>query len=476
MKKSAFFLLAILPLLGRADDLPDLGDTSQEIISPQQEKQLGRQSMLQIRASKSYLGDAEVNDYLNLLGFRLVANSNEPSQDFEFFAIDDSSINAFAMPGGFIGVHTGLILTAQSESELASVLAHEVSHVTQHHLARMISGQKINSLASLASLAIAILAARSNPQAAQAAAIGTQAGLMQRQLDFTRSHEMEADRIGINLLVKSGFDARAMPAFFEKLQKANGLLEGSAPSYLRTHPLTGDRIADVENRVATLPFKLVADSLDFQLVRTKLLARQKSAVDATAYFTAALGPNKFGNPVAHRYGLVLSLIRQHQYERAAQELSLLNKYAPKNPMLETLTGQLLVRKKSGTEAIAFYRSALQTYPQHRALAYDYAELLLRERHYKEALQFLNERIIGTPNDPRLYELQARAYDAVNNPQESHRALAYSYLLHGNLVGAIDQLEIAKRSGSDFHQNSAIESELKELLEALHAQPRQQQRD
>lgn len=472
MKKSALLLLALLPLLGHADDLPDLGDTSQEIISPQQEKQLGRQSMLQIRADKSYLGDAEVNDYLNQIGFRLVANSNEPSQDFEFFAINDHSINAFAMPGGFIGVHTGLILTAQSESELASVLAHEVSHVTQHHLARMISGQKFDSLASLASLAVAILAARSNPQAMQAAVVGTQAGLLQRKLDFTRTHEMEADRIGINLLVKSGFDARAMPAFFERLQRANSLLEGNAPSYLRTHPLTSDRIADVENRVQPLPFKLVADSLGFQLVRAKLLTLQKSPNEAVAYFTSALGPNKFGNPVAHRYGLVLALLRLHQHERAAQEFATLYKQAPHHPMLETLAGQLMTRKKSGADTLAFYKTALQNFPQHRALAYDYAELLLKERRHREALQLLEDRITSTPADPRLYELQARAYAAIEKPQESHRSLAYAYLLHGNLIGAIEQMELAKRSGNDFYQNSAIESELKELLEALQAQPKQ----
>ncbi|WP_035383713.1 M48 family metalloprotease [Ferriphaselus sp. R-1] len=464
MKKLATVLLSTLPLLAYADGLPDLGDTSQEAVSPQQERQIGRQSMFEIRADKSYLDDPEVNDYLNQLGYRLVANSNEPSQDFEFFAINNAAINAFALPGGFIGVHSGLILTAQTESELASVLAHEISHVTQHHLARMIAGQKYDTLASMAAVAVAILAARNNPQASQAALVGAQAGLMQRKLDFTRSYEKEADRIGIELLERSGFDTRAMPAFFERLQKANSLQEGNAPSYLRTHPLTLDRIADVDNRVQQLPYKLVADSLSFRLVRAKLQAMEQSPANAVAYFTSALGPQRFGDPVAQRYGLVLSLLRQRKTDQAELEFATLYQHAPQNPMLETLAGQMLSRKKSGKEVSAFYKKALQRFPQHRALVYDYADQLLREQNHAQVIKLLEERIIGTPTDPRLYELQAQAYTGMNQPQPAHRALAYAALLQGNLTGAIQQMELAKLSGNDFYQIAAIESELKELYE------------
>lgn len=466
MKKTALILLSTLPLLVYADGLPDLGDTSQETISPQQERQIGRQSMFEIRASKSYLSDPEVNDYLNQLGYRLVGNSNEPSQDFEFFALNENNVNAFALPGGFIGVNVGLILTAQTESELASVLAHEISHVTQHHLARMIAGQKYDTLASMAAVAVAILAARNNPQASQAAMVGAQASIMQRRLDFTRTYEKEADRIGIELLERSGFDTRAMPAFFERMQKANGLLEGNAPSYLRTHPLTSDRIADVENRVQQLPYKLVADSLTFRLIRAKLQSIEKSPSSAVAYFTAALGPQKFGDPVAQRYGLVLSLLRQRKMERAELEFAMLYHQAPKNPMLETLAGQLLSRKHSIKDVSAFYKQALQSYPQHRALVYDYADLLLKQQSYTQVIKLLEERITGTPTDPRLYELQAQAYAGMNQPQSSHRALAYSALLQGNLMGSIQHMQLAKQSGTDFYQNAAIESELKELYEML----------
>jgi len=456
--------LLALPLLARADGLPDLGDVSQELISPQMERQIGEQSMFQIRSSKSYMDDPEISDYLNELGERLVSNSPEPGQPFEFFAIDDNAINAFALPGGFVGVNTGLIQLAQSESELASVLSHEISHVTQHHYARMVSGTRYDSLAALATLAVAILAARNSPQSATAGIVGAQAGVIQRQLNFTREHEQEADRIGLGILEKSGFDTRAMPAFFERMQKATQLMEGNTPSYLRTHPVTVERIADVDNRVQQLPYHLVPDSLDFQLIRARLTATQKMPQEAIAYFEAALGEKRFGNPIAHRYGLVLALLRNNQPQRAEQEFAILHKQAPLNATIETLGGQIRQLNKPDSEVIAFYRAALKNFPQHHALIYDYAEVLLRDQRYNDALKLLDEQVNRDGNDPKLYELEARAYAALGRHQEEHHMLAYNYILHGDLRGTIEQLELAKRAGNDYYQLSTIETELKQYRE------------
>lgn len=464
MQKILLTALFSLPLLAHADGLPDLGDVSQESVSPQMERQIGEQSMFQIRADKSYLDDPEVYDYLNRLGGHLVANSSEPGQPFEFFAIDDNAINAFAIPGGFVGVNTGLIQLAQNESELASVLSHEISHVTQHHYARMISGQRYDSLGALAAVAVAILAARNNPEAATTAIVGAQGGMMQRQLNFTREHEKEADRIGIGILDKSGFDTRAMPSFFERLQKATQLMEGNTPSYLRTHPVTTERIADVDSRVQQIPFHLVPDSLDFQLIRARLIAMQKTPQDAVAFFDSALGEKKFGNPVAHRYGLVLALLRHSQPKRATQEFAALHKQAPLNASIEALAGQIKRLDKQNKEIIAFYRNALKNFPHSHALIYDYAGVLLQENRYNEALKLLDEQVAQNGNDPKLYELQARAYAALGRHQEEHHVLAYNYILHGNLFGAIEQLELAKEAGNDYYQLSTIESELKQFRE------------
>jgi beta-barrel assembly-enhancing protease len=468
MKKFILSALLSLPLPAYTDGLPDLGDISQEMISPQMERQIGEQSMFQIRSDNSYMDDPEIADYLNQLGGRLVANSPEPSQPFEFFAINDRAINAFALPGGFIGVNTGLLQLAQSESELASVLSHEISHVTQHHYAHMVSGTRYDSLAALATLAVAILAARNSPETANAAIIGTQAGAVQRQLNFTRQHEKEADRIGLAILEKSGFDTRAMPLFFERMQKATQLVEGNTPSYLRTHPVTHERIADVDDRVQQIPYRLVPDSLDFQLMRARLTASQKTPREAIAFFDAALGSKKFGNPIAQRYGLVLALLRDHQAKRAEQEFAVLHRQSPLNATIETLAGQIKRLDKQDKEIIAFYRAALKNFPQHHALIYDYAEVLLQDQRYTEALKLLDEQVSRDGNDPKLYELQARSYAALGRHQEEHHMLSYVRILHGDLFGAIDQLQLAKQSGNDYYQLSTIETELKQYREIAEA--------
>lgn len=466
MRKLMLPALLALPLCVLADGLPDLGDVSQEVVSPQMERQIGEQGMFQIRADRSYLDDPEVYDYLNALGGKLVANSPEPGQPFEFFAINDSAINAFAMPGGFVGVNTGLIELAQNESELASVMSHEVAHVTQHHYARMVSGTRYDSLAALATVAVAILAARNSPQTASAAIVGAQGGVVQRQLNFTREHEKEADRVGLGILEKSGFDTRAMPSFFERMQKATQLLETNAPSYLRTHPVTHERIADVEDRVQQIPYHLIPDSLDFQLIRARLIANQKQPQEAISYFESALsGEKKFGNPLAHRYGLALALLRDRQVQRAVQEMTVLRKQAPHNATIDSLYGQALRAAHPGSkEPLAFYRSALREFPQHHSLIYDYTDLLLEDGRYKEALKLLDEQITIDGNNAKLYDLQARAYTALGRNQEAHHVLAYHRILHGDLRGAIEQLELAKRAGNDYYQLSVIESELKQFRE------------
>lgn len=475
MKPIALFFLCCLMKVALANELPDLGDASQSVLSAQQERQIGEQGMLEIRASKSYLDDAEINDYLNRLGYRLVANSQDPAQAFEFFALNENQINAFAMPGGFVGVNTGLITTAQNESELASVLAHEISHVTQHHLARLIASQKADSLTAMAALAIAILAARNNPNAAVGAIAGAGAASTQRQLNFTREHEEEADRIGLTTLQKSGFDVRAMPIFFERLQQGTRLLDNNnAPSWMRTHPVTSERIADIDSRVNQLPVKLVADSLDFQLVRTKLLFMSKTPQDAIAYFSDALGAKKYGDPVVQRYGLALALLENGDVQRAADELALLHKQPRTSAMIETLAGKVhTAQHMPAAQLIRFYRNAVKTYPQHRALAYDYARLLVDSRQYDDALKLLDAEISTYSNDANLYELQAHIFAAQHRPQEEHHALAYAYISEGNLKGAIEQLELARRSGNNYYEQSIIDSELRQFREiaAAHSKKR-----
>ncbi len=454
-------LLAVSPVFGQR--LPDLGDVSQSDLSPVQERRLGEGIMREIRADRSYSDDAEISHYLNTLGYRLVSAGGESHQEFDFFLILDPQINAFALPGGFIGVNSGLILAAQSESELASVLSHEIAHVTQRHIARMMVAQKQAQLVSLAGLAVAILASRVSSEMSQAAVVASQAGYVQSSLNFTRDNEREADRVGFQTLEHAGFDPQAMPLFFERLQRSTRFYETAAPSYLRTHPLTYERIADMQNRAQNLPYRQVPDSLDFQLIRAKLKALQDSPQDSVAFFEESLKERKYLSEAASRYGLVAALIRAKNTARATQELRALRKTVPSSPIVDTLAARLYDAAGDGAAALQTYREALKSYPGYRALVYDYADALLRNRQPEEALKLVESRLQYSMSDYRLYQLQGRGYAALNKSLQQHRALAESQYRLGNIPAAIEQLVLAQKSGDgDFYQQSSVDARLREL--------------
>jgi len=464
MRLRAFLaVLALAVPCVLAEGLPDLGEASQAGFSPLQERRLGESIMREVRADRSFFDDAEATDYINNLGNRLASRSPDSRQDFDFFLIQDGQINAFALPGGFVGVNTGLILAAQSESEVASVLAHEIAHVTQRHIARMIAQQKQSQLVSLASLAAAILLSRVSSQAAEAAAAFGQASVVQGQLNFTRDNEREADRVGLQILDQAGFDPRAMATFFERLQRATRLYETGAPSYLRTHPLTFERIADIQGRTQNLHYRQVPDSLEFQLIRAKLKARFDPPREAVAFFEAGLAERKFLSEAASHYGLATSLMRVRDYARARKELEALRKRAPASPIVETLACELAYNAGDQGAALACYREALKTYPGYRALIYDYANALLQARQPEAALRFIEGRLQSVTDDYRLYLLQARSYAALNKRLGQHRAQAEAYARMGNITAAVEQLQIGLKSGDgDFYQLSSAEARLREL--------------
>jgi beta-barrel assembly-enhancing protease len=446
-----------------ADTLPDLGDAAQAGFSPLQERRLGESIMRDIRADRRYFDDVEATDYLNSLGGRLVAQAPGVRQEFDFFLIRDRQINAFALPGGFIGMHTGLVLAAQSESEVASVLGHEIAHVTQRHIARMIAQHKQSQTASLAVLAAAILLSRVDSQAGQAAIAFGQAGLVQSHLNFSRDHEREADRIGLQLLERAGFDPRAMAVFFERLQRATRVYESGAPSYLRTHPLTFERIADIQSRTQSLPYRQVRDSIEFQLIRAKLRAYTESPPDAVAFFEASLAERKFLSEAAGRYGLTASLVRAGHIERARKELAALRSLVPSNPIVETLACTLAVSAGDGTGAISCYETALKAHPGYRALVYGYAEALLDTGEARAALRFIDGRSQAMADDYRLFELKARAHAALDQRLAQYRAQAEAYVRRGEVSAAVEQLTIGLKSGhGDFFELSSAEARLREL--------------
>jgi len=446
-----------------AEGLPDLGDVSQTVLSPIAERKLGEEIMREIRADPSYVDEPELTDYLNAIGSRLAQASPDSKRAFEFFAIQDNSVNAFALPGGFIGVHTGTLLISQTESELASVLSHEIGHVVQHHMSRMIANQEKTQMVSLAALAAAILVARSNSQASQAIAAGSQAVAVQSQLNFTRDNEREADRVGVQILERSKFDVHAMPVFFERLQRSTRFIEGSAPSYLRTHPLPFERIADIQNRTQNLPYRQVPDGLVFQMLRARLRAEQDSARDAITYFEDMLAQRKFTFEAAARYGLATARLRDKDYTGARRELEALRRLVPESPMVDTFAARLLNAAGDGAGALAAYRAGLARHPEYRALVYGYIDTLLATKNPAEALAVVEQQQQLRPQDAQLYLLQARGYAAQGKQLLQHRAQAEAYARQGDVRAAIEQLQIALRAGDgDFYQLSIAEARLREL--------------
>ena len=456
--------------------LPDLGDISSAALSDSQERTIGNRIMREVRTDPAFLDDPEVTDYITSVGQRLLSVADNPPHDITFFMVQDDSINAFAMVGGHVFIHTGLLLLTQDESELAGVMAHELSHVLQRHQARMIRDASRGQWTSLAALALALLASRSGSsqsgQVTEAALAGATAFNIQNQIDYTREHEREADRVGFSLLEKAGYDPRGMANFFERMQRANRVNEqqkGATPSYLRTHPMTTERIADMQDRLEKMEPRIVApDSFEYRIAKARLRAAAGSFTEAVTFFRTALEDQTVLRPRENVYGLALAQRRAHDLDGAWKTLQPIRVSGRTHPAFEVLAGEILGDMHKTDESIALYRTALKTWPGYRALAYAYLDELLQTGHTKEAIADLDERLRSRPDDWRLYDLQARAFEASNQALSQHRAQAESYYRRGNLAAAVDQLEIAVkfRKGSDFYEMSIAESRLRDLRAQL----------
>ncbi len=456
--------LAVQPVA--ASELPDLGEVSRQYFSDQEEQLLGRTILRDVYADPRYLDDPEIEHYLDQLGYRLVSVSSRNQQQFNFFVVSDPTINAFAMPGGLIGVHTGLLLAAQSESELASVIAHEIAHVTQDHIARMVAAQSQSQWPTLAALALALLASRSNPNVASAAIATTQAYSIQNQLNYSRDYEREADRLGYETLTTAGFDPRGMEGFFSRMQRANRFYDTSAPAYLRTHPLTTERIADMGARSESTPYQQIADSLEFQLVRARLRAFDDSPQDAVRAARAALKDGRYSSAVAARYELVAALGRARQFKDAEAELRPLLAGKAASPMIAQLAGETALAAGQHTLALQRFETGAKTHPEYRPLAHGAIRALLRDARPAEALARAERLLAPHPNDRRLWRLAAEAHAHLGHRLLSHRAQAEAAALSGNLVAAIEQIGLGLKSGDgSFHEQSAAEARRREWREA-----------
>lgn len=421
--------------------------------------------MRRARHSLAFSDDPEISNYLQTLGQRLVSHIDKPGMDFHFFVVDDPTINAFAVPGGYIGVHTGLILATQNEAELASVLAHEISHITQRHIPRMLAEQQRTTLPAMAAMLGAILLAGHGGEAAIAL---TGATLAQKSINFTRSEEEEADRVGIRLLAASGFDPRAMPAFFERMQQLNRVNDTNLPEFLRDHPVTTARIADALNRAEQYPYRQVPDSLEFRLVQAKLRATASGdPSDIVRAFAANVADGKSADIDAERYGYTVALMRARQYDAARTQLHKLIVGAPQNMFYRILQARIEIGAGRTKAGLDYYADAYKHDPSYYPLAIDYARALIRNNRAPAAEPILRAALRNRSDDPALYKLLSESLAASGKAAESHQALAEHYYLNGNANAAIEQLQIASRqAGNNFYLQSSVEARIKEIREEV----------
>lgn len=435
-----------------AVDLPRIGEPADTAMSPMQEQRIGARIAAELYARDYILEDPEVTEYVAGLAWRLVASAEAEPPVLNVFVMKDTRINAFALPGGYMGMNAGAITTARNESELAGILAHELAHVTQRHIARTIEGTQTANLATWAAVLAAVIAASANPEVVVAALSAGQAANLQREVNFTRAHELEADRIGIRTMSRAGFDPQAVASFFVRLEQQSRLYGNQVPEFLRTHPVNTTRISEARSRAASLPTAKARDSLEFGLMqaRARALTAERPS-EAAEYFSARIGS---GPATADRYGLALAYARLGDYPRALATLQPALDAAPRQASINLLRARILLAQGKADEAEQTIAATLQHHPRYAPAILEYADSLITTGKPDAARQVLlsHEQALGTRMET--YRLLAFAARDSGNTVEASYQMA-NYLFHrGNAAGAIAQLDAALRVNSISAQDRA----------------------
>ncbi len=465
--------------------LPDLGGTSTQVMSAKELESFPREFEQYMRSHKMLVEDPLIRDYFSDMGFRLVSYSDNAEEPFHFFVLRDPNINAFAAPAGVIALHSGLILEARDESEVAGVVAHEIAHVTQDHIVRGIeNSQQVSLPTMLATLGLAIAAGASGADgdAAQAILMSGMGLAQQFQINHTRQSESEADRIGIALLARGGYDPQGMTRFFERLNTISRAMGEGPPEYLRTHPLTVNRIAEARTRAERLDADPSRDGTEFHFVQARLRAMMVNASSAETWFRARLDSDSDSDrpEAAMRYGLAMTLIGGRRLDAAREQVERLLASAPDRQLYRLLEAELLLAEGRVDDSLDVLESLYLQYPGNRLVTTQYASTLMHERDTKRAARaagILRNYLRDNPDDVRMTELYARAADRAGDDIRAAEALAESYYMRGGIHDAIVQLErVYRRDDLDYYQRSRVGARLGQLrAERLRLSSRERER-
>ena len=424
-------------------DLPDIGSPADAVLSKNEENRLGRAIMAQIRASGELVEDPQITEYINEIGHRIAAHANaDGNHEFSFFVVDNPVINAFALPGGFVGVHTGLLEATRNEDELAGVLAHEVAHVTQRHIARRIHANQRQSILTTAIMLGAILAgaAGAGGDAMQGAIAVAQGTAAQQQINFTRANEYEADRVGISALAAAGFDPQGMGSFFEVISRGTQPHEYRVPEFLRTHPVSSARIAEARGRARSYDPVHTADSITYGIAKARLVvAGKQTPEEAVEYFERE--PYEYQSDV-ERYGRATAYLRAGRNVEANRILEELANKDPKVIAYHIGLADAQLANEAIAESMGTFERATELFPRNTPLTIHYAEALLRIGQPRKAHDMLLDLLNTVPPTPEQVRLISRAAIEAGEVAEAHYYMAEYRLMIGDLVGGINFLQRA----------------------------------
>lgn len=467
LRRGVFFLLALLlpfsTLNAQRIQLPDLGDPAESALSVYKEREIGQEIMLQIYAQNAVIEDLLVQEYINYLGYQLLSRADSALHDFTFFVINENSINAFALPGGYIGINAGLITTTEDESELAAVMAHEISHVTQRHLARAFFHNSNMQGPLLAALLAGLLI---GGEAAKAAIAATSAGAAQSQINFTRKNEEEADRIGIDLLGRSGYDPYGMATVFDKMHRQSRLYGGAPPEFLSTHPVHASRISEARSRAGRYTGAHRPNSLDYRVVRSRLkVLTSKNPGKLASDLRRSLQEGQFSDEEMHRYTLAFAQMEAGLLDDAEQQLTILLDQQIGNQAIQLLKVELDMRKGKDQSAIKRMQQLYQAAPDDYVNVMEFARVLIHLEQADRALGVLESYLVYRQGDPGIYRALSQASKRAGNSVKSHAYMAEFHILRGDLSQAIAHLESALRKPiTDYYLESTLQAKLKQLRE------------
>lgn len=463
LRPTLLTLACLLTTPAMTNELPSLGDSSSGIVSPEQEHQLGRAWLSLLRGQVQQLSDPLVKDYLERSVYRLSETSQLQDRRLEFVLLDSPQLNAFAAPGGIIGVNGGLFIHAQTEAEYASVLAHELAHLSQRHFARGLEAQQRMQLPLMAAMLAGVVAAAAGAgDAGIAAIVSTQAAAIQAQRRFSRQNEQEADRIGLINLERAGYDPRAMPDMFGRLMRQYRY-DQKPPEFLLTHPVSESRIADTRNRAEQYPDGGVQDSLRYQLMRARIQLKFESTPGLSAKRFRAMLSDDPGLDAA-RYGLALAQIASGQLEDAASNLQPLLEKMPDDATYNLAQIELDITANRLQAAQQRVERLLQLYPGSYPVRQANIDLLSKQNRLDQAERELDKLVEVRRNDPDVWYQVSEIRGLTGNIVGLHQARAEFFALVGDYDQAIEQLDFAKRRANNFQMSARIDARQKALAD------------